>query len=376
MGSFASFVRRFRGGAHGTALVGLLLTSSAGAAGCEHTAARAAEPAAERVIPVTLTHVVRGPLKRSVRAAGVLKEKRELDLSFKVPGVVTRVLVDEGARVKQGQLLAVLDPTEVEAGSAQAQASAAQAQEAYEKAQRDLARARMLHDNQGIPKSRLDDAESAVVVAQNAVLVARASAASASFNLKHAQLLAPANGVIDVRMVEVGEIVAPGRPMLHFKSGMGSVVRVGLIDRDVLAVRPGQLAEVALDAQPAHPFHAQVTHIASSITPGVGTFEVELTPVDAKTSQTLPSGLSAKVTFVHEEEAFSLPVTALVDGDGDRASVYVVENARAKRVPIEIDGIEGERVALRSKLADGLAVVALGAGELSEGARVRVTGEQ
>lgn len=356
MGTFASTGRP---SALGLSIVLILLGVSA-LSGCKEPAARAAESRTEPVIPVTLTQVEKGPLKRSVRAAGVLREKRELDLSFKVPGVVSRVLVEEGARVKRGQLLALLDPTEVEAGHAQAQ-------EAYEKAERDLARAQSLHDNQGIPRSTLDDAHSAVVVA-------RASAASASFNLKHAQLVAPDNGVIDTRMVEVGEVVAPGLPVLHFKSGLGSIVSVGLIDRDVLLVRPGQTAQVTLDARPDAPFAARVTRMASSITPGVGTFEVELTPLDPKVSLALPSGLSAKVTFLREQEAYSLPLTSLVDGDGDRAFIYVVENERAKRVSVEIDGIEGERVALRKKLPDGLKVVALGAGELQEGARVRVSG--
>lgn len=333
-----------------------------GLSGCTQPPARAAESQPERMIPVTLTHVAKGPLRRTVRVAGVLKEKRELDLSFKVPGVVSRVLVEEGARVRAGQVLALLDPTEVEAGREQAQ-------EAYLKAERDLARAQQLHESKGIPKSSLDDAQSALVMA-------RAAVTTASFNLKHAQLIAPDTGVIDTRMVEVGEVVAPGVPVLRFKSGLGSVVRVGLIDRDLLAVKPGQLADVALDARPGAPFQARVTRIASSITPGLGTFEVELTPIDRQVSLSLPSGLSVKVSFAHEEEALSLPLTAIVDGDGEQAFVYVVQDARAKRVPIELDGIEGERVALRSKLAAELSVVALGAAELQDGARVRVTGEQ
>jgi multidrug efflux pump subunit AcrA (membrane-fusion protein) len=163
---------------------------------------------------------------------------------------------------------------------------------------------------------------------------------------------------------------------MHFKSGLGSVLHVGLIDREVLSVKAGQLAQVTLDARPNAPFDARVTRIASSITPGVGTFEVELTPVDRQASLALPSGLSAKVSFSREEEAWSLPLTALVDGDGDHAFVYTVQASRAKRIAVEIDGIEGDRVALRSKLAEGLPIVALGAAELQEGTRVRVAGEQ
>ncbi len=326
--------------------------------GCEQGAARAAEAASERVIPVTVTEVQRGPLQRTVRASGVLKEKRELDLAFKIPGIVSRVLVEEGARVKRGQLLAVLDPTEVEAG-------AAQAEETYLKTQRDLSRAQALHENQGIARSSLDDAQSAMVLA-------RASMQGAAFNLKHAQLVAPADGVIDRRLVEVGEVVAPSVPVLHFKSGLGSVVRVGLVDRDLVGVGLGDLGQVVLDARPEQPFAARVTRIASSITPATGTFEVELTPLDPRVAIALPSGLSAKVTFARVQECASLPQTSIVDGDGDRAFVFLVEGGRAKRVPIEVDGFEGERVALRTKLPEGVQVVAMGAAELREGAPVRV----
>ncbi len=326
--------------------------------GCERRAAGATAAASERVIPVTVTEVQQGPLQRSARAAGVLKEKRELDLAFKIPGIVSRVLVEEGARVKRGQLLAVLDPTEVEAG-------AAQAEETYLKAQRDLSRAQALHENQGIARSSLDDAQSAMVLA-------RASMQSAAFNLKHAQLVAPADGVIDRRLVEVGEVVAPSLPVLRFKSGLGSVVRVSLVDRDVVSMSLGDLGQVVLDARPEQPFAARVTRIASSITPATGTFEVELTPLEPRVAVALPSGLSAKVTFERARECASLPLTSIVDGDGDRAFVFLVEHGRARRIPIEIDGVEGERVALRTRLSQGVQVVATGAAELRDGAPVHV----
>src|SRR5687767_5556189 len=111
----------------------LAVLAASPALGACQSPARAAGPREERALPVLLSAVRREPVTHLVRAAGVLRAKRELDLSFKVGGVIQRVAVEEGARVKRGQLLCVLDPTELEAG-------ARSAGESLAKAQRDLAR--------------------------------------------------------------------------------------------------------------------------------------------------------------------------------------------------------------------------------------------
>jgi RND family efflux transporter MFP subunit len=325
---------------------------------CE-SPARAAGPREERAVPVLLSPVRREPVTHLVRAAGVLHAKRELDLSFKVGGVIQRVAVEEGAHVKRGQLLCLLDPTELEAGSRQANESLA-------KAERDMTRTRSLHEQNGVPRNMLEDAETALAVA-------RATEAGAAFNLKHTALYAPEDGVIDRRMVEVGEVVAPTRPVLHLKSVGGSVVRVNLVDRDALALALGDAAKVVLDARPDEPLGARVTRIAASATPGAGTFEIELSLAQTRA---LPSGLTAKVAFERAEPALSVPLTALVDGDGERAALFVVAEGRARRVPVRVLGIEGERALLGAGVAEYTQVVATGAAELRDGARVRVTGEE
>jgi RND family efflux transporter MFP subunit len=322
--------------------------------------ARAAGPREAPAVAVLLTTARREAVTHAVRAAGVLHAKRELDLSFKLGGVIRRVAVEEGAHVKRGQLLCVLDPTELEASSLQAS-------ESLVKAERDVARTRALHESNGVPRNMLEDAETAVALA-------RAGAAGAAFNLKHTVLYAPEDGVIDRRMIEVGEVVAATRPVMHFKSHGGSVVRVNLVDREALALKLGDAAQVVLDARPGETLRAKVTRIAASATPGAGTFEIELTLAEARAA--LPSGLTAKVAFERAEPALSLPLSALVDGDGEQAAVFVVAAGRATRVPVRVLGIEGERALLGPGLDEHARVAATGAAELREGARVRITGEE
>lgn len=322
--------------------------------------ARASERAqAAASIPVRVAEVERGTVDAPLRGSGTLGARHELDLAFKVGGVLSQVLVEAGARVRKGQLLAVVDATEL-------QAQLTSARQTLEKAERDAARVKALHERGSMP----------LVEAQNAATgleLARAAVESASFNVFHSRLVAPESGVIDRRLVSAGEVVAPGRPVFHLStSGGGPVARVNLTDHDILAVKLGDRAEVRLDARPDEPLRAHVTQIASMATPGVGTFAVELT-VDDPAAHTLPSGLTIKARIAHEEtDAVRVPVSALVEGRGREASVYVVDGDTARRVPVRLRRLAGDHALLASGEGVPDAVVASGASMLHDGALVRV----
>jgi RND family efflux transporter MFP subunit len=318
--------------------------------------------ASERVevaasIPVRLATVERGDLDLPLRASGTLGARHELDLSFKVGGVISQVLVEAGARVRKGQLLAVIDATELDA-------QLSSARQTLDKAERDNARVQSLHERGSMP----------LVEAQNAatgLALARAALETASFNVFHAKLVAPENGVIDRRLISAGEVVSPGRTVFHLStSGGGPVARVGLIDRDILAVKLGDRAEVTLDARPDRPMPAHVTQIASTSTPGVGTFAVELTIDDAE-ARALPTGLTVKTRIAHrEQDALRVAVSALVEGRGRDASVYTVVDGRARRVPVRVRMLAGDH-ALLADQAQLARVVVSGASMLYDGALVR-----
>ncbi|MFT3925666.1 MAG: efflux RND transporter periplasmic adaptor subunit [Myxococcales bacterium] len=327
--------------------------------GCGGSAVHAESKPDQELVAVTAQAIGHDPVTRIIRASGTLEPKREHTLSFKVGGVVAQVLVEEGKRVRQGQVLARLDATEVLAGESQAQ-------QGLQKAERDAARARTLRDQNGIARSMVDDAETALEVA-------RASAASAAFNLKHTELVAPSDGVVDRRMVEKGQIVGPGTPLFALSTADTKVVRVQLTDRDVLDLKLDDEAKVVLDARPELPLSARVTRIATLASPGAGTYEVELAVQD-ESARSLPGGLTAKVLFERiEHPRASVPLTALVGGQGDGSAVYVLEGDKVHLAPVRIAFISGEQVALVEGLEGAERVVSAGAEELSDGARVRLS---
>ncbi|MCP3141472.1 efflux RND transporter periplasmic adaptor subunit [Pyxidicoccus xibeiensis] len=339
-------------------------------AGCSGPASAAATPPGEALVRVRLAPVVTEEVARPVRASGTLAGKQEVRLSFKVGGVVQGVSADEGQKVKRGQVLAALDLSEIAP-------QVAQAREAREKAARDLARAKQLHADQVATLAQLEDATTGYEVADSAWK-------AAAFNQRQATILAPSDGRILKRMVEPGEVVAPGQPLFLFASTHGGwVVRVGLADRDVVRVKEGDAAEVTLDAYPGRTFRARVSEVASAATPGVGTAEVELaldmgTLPAGEAPPRLLSGLSAKaVVTPSERQALQLiPVEALLEGDGEVASVFTLDadgrTARRKRVRLAFLSSTDGRAALSEGPGSGARVITDGVAFLRDGQAVAV----
>ncbi len=330
------------------------------AAACGDGHAAAPSGGADAAIPVRTAAVGRGPVQRPVHAAGTVAAKDEWELAFKVGGLVGGMNVQQGDRIRKGQILATLDSTEVAA-------AVRQARERFAKARRDGERARFLRASGSIARVAAEDAETAAAVSAAAL-------ESAEFDLRNATLVAPDDGWVDRRLAEPGEVVAAGHAVLHVSGvGRGFVVRVNVPGRDVLGLAPGDAAAVTLDAWPAEPIPARITEIARSAARGTGTYQVELLLDRGRAPRGLLAGLTGKVDIertVHA--AVSVPLSALLEGDGASGAVFVVDGERARRVQVRVAFLQGGLAVLAAGL-DGIdRVVTDGATRLADGARVHL----
>ncbi len=314
--------------------------------------------------PVHVAPLTSAALGDSVHAVGLLTPKDEARLSFKVGGVVESVRVEEGTRVKAGQLLAVLKQAEIEA-------AVEQSRQAADKAARDLARAQALYADGVATLEQVQDLSTAAHVAA-------AARRSAEFNASYARIVAPAAGVVLRKLAEANELVQAGQPVLVLGgAGRGWIVRLGLADRDAVRVHTGDTARVTFDAWPERVYAGRVSNVASSADAATGTFaiEVQVEPADAGFVQ----GLVAKVTLSPENRRVVniLPLQALVEANGNEASVFVLERARhvVRRVTIHIGRMSGGEVEVLGGLAPGAEVVIDGAAFLENGEAVRIAAD-
>lgn len=333
------------------ALAAVVVAACSGASG--KTPPDRAAATAVRVAAVT-----RDVLAQPVIATGMLGPKEEIGLSFKIGGVVARVLVDAGAAVAAGDTLAALDLSEIDAAVARAQSAA-------DKAERDFARAKRLYADSVVTLSQLQDAETGVTAA-------KADLETACFNRRYAVIVAPAAGVILRRQTEPGELIAPGSSVFVLGStARGVVLRVGLADRDVVRVQRRDSAVVRFDALPDREFAGQISEIGVAADPMTGTYRVE---VRLPGTATLASGLvgQAEIRPRAGRPVILVPVEALLEADGGRGTVFVLADGRAQRREITIAFLAGDRVAVSGGLDGVTQVITEGAAYLEDNQAVTV----
>jgi RND family efflux transporter MFP subunit len=333
-----------------------LVTIAALLAGC----GRHDPPEAPRPTPVRIQHASQGPAVPPIDTNGIVVTKHEMRLSFKVGGLVRRIYVQQGETVKQGQRLAEIELTEVNA-------QVEQAHQLADKAQRDLKRGENLYADQVISLEQLQDLRTQAAMAA-------ASYQSAQFNQGYSVIVAPHDGVVLRKLVEERELVPAGAPVLLFgESNRGFVVRAALADREIVNVKLGDKGEIRMDAFPGQAMIGTVVEVASAAEERSGMFPVEVR-FDAPPPR-LVSGLVARLRLTPESSAPPLtyvPMAALVEGDGDRASVFVLQGDKAQKRNVRVAFITADSIALESGLNVGEAVITDGALYLENGEAVEV----
>jgi len=268
--------------------------------------------------------------------------------------------VQEGDVVKKGQRLAEIELTEVGA-------QVEQARQLADKAERDLKRGENLYADEVVSLEQLQDLRTQAALA-------RAQYQSAQFNLGYSVISAPRDGRVLRKLAEERELVPAGAPVLVFgESDRGYVVRAALADREIVNVKIGDKGNIRMDAFPGQTMAGTVVEIASAADERSGMFPIEV-QFDSPPPR-LVSGLVARLRLAPTSEAPALtyvPMAALVEGDGDRASVFVVDGGKARRRDVRVAFITADSIAVEIGIASGEAVVTDGALFLENGESVEI----
>lgn len=312
-------------------------------------------------IPVQTVAIQQKNIALPIHASGILTSSAEQRLSFKIGGIIRKIYVDEGDVVKPGQLLAVLDKTEIDA-------QVAQAQQGLTKTERDLARVEGLYK----------DSSATLELLQNATTgrdVAKETARIAAFNQQYAEIRATRGGKIIKKLVNEGEITGPGMPaFVLFETGVDDwVVKINVSDRDWARLSVGMPAKVNMDAYPETVFNGKVKELAPAADPQNGLYPVEihLSPLGRR----FAPGLFAQVEITPPQaRAYTVvPIEALVEGDGKQAFVFALQadGRSVRKAPVQVAFIEGASVMIASGLDGVSEVVTTGAPYLTERKKIR-----
>lgn len=319
-------------------------------------------PAAAQAQPVRVISAGSDSRAAVETATGLVGSQEETRLGFKTGGLISRINVEAGTRIRQGQVLAALDTTEIDA-------QVRQASESLAKARRDVDRAEQLFRKGVIAEQVAQDARTQVALGE-------ATLSAARFNRQHAAIIAPASGVVLQRLAEPREVAAPGAPVLVVsRDDLGWVLRVGLNDKAATRVRVGDPAQIRLMAYPEQLIDTVVKEIGAASDPRTGTVSVSLSLPQRKDLRLIAGQVGEAVIQPRSTsgQRITVPLGAILEGNGDQATVYVVgSDSKAARRAVTVGQIQEDRVEVVSGLRAGERVVSEGAAWLNPGAPVRI----
>lgn len=304
---------------------------------------------------VTAATVVETALPMTVDASGTIAAWQEVPVGSEAGGLeAVQVLVDEGAYVRQGQLLVKLNDRLLRAQVASAQATVNQNNAA-------LARARELHAKGYLAKAALDTA-----IANQAT--AAAGLAEARARLDQTNIRAPVSGLITARTVVKGQIVTAGSELFRLVRQAEIELNAQVPQAELALVRPGQSAAITGDQQP--PTTGRVRLVTPQVDPQT---RLGLARITLPNSSGYRPGDFARASInVGAQPAMVVPQGAIVFRVS-QPGVYVIgADNKVKFTPVTT-GLRKDGLVAVTGVRPGQRVVVSGAGFLAENALVKVT---
>jgi len=305
--------------------------------------------------------------------AGEVRARTESALSFRVGGKIISRAVNVGDVVKAGQVLARLDPTDLQLGDAAALAQVAAAQAQFNVAKSDLDRVRGLFDKTYASQGELDRFTTQFEAAKAQLEAAKAQRDQIANQARYSSLSADADGVVMAVLAEAGQVVAPGQPVVQVARAGALEVAAAIPEDRINTVREGMAVQVSLWAGDGQQLPATVREVSSAADPLTRTYALRAAVTNPPPGMKLRMTASVTIPVEGLPKLIHLPASAMVT-QGGKAGVWVVagETNTVQFRAVEFVGVERNEVLVAGGLKPGEVIATAGAGYLREGQKVRV----
>ncbi len=331
----------------------------------------------EKIEPGNVESSKKGPVKAPVASAkiisrpffyesvGTVSAEIVSTVSSKLMGTVINVFFREGDHVNRGDRLAVIDDRQVSAMLRQSKAVLAEARRAEGAASAAAGHAKatytryqnLIKDGSASPQefdeieSNYQQAQARLAAAKQRVKQAEASLSSAVVGANDAVIVSPYDGTIRAKMVDVGDLATPGKPMFTLEKRGGNIVELLLPERYIHALDVNQEVTVSVSALNDRAFTGKVQEIFPAADAKSRSFLVK---VRISADQALRSGMFARVSIpIGKTGLILIPVTAVIHS-GQLTGIYIVNDTQtAKFRLIRIGRTFGEFIEVLSGLKEG-----------------------
>jgi RND family efflux transporter MFP subunit len=319
-------------------------------------------------------------------ATGYTYARDRAAVGSRVIGRVVELKVEEGDRVRRGDVIAVLDSADIRASVEQIRAEVRESQARLADARRELARQEKLREAGVTAQAELDSARTAADVAVAQLGTAQARLRSQEAQLAYTVIRSPLGGVVIEKNVEVGEMVAPGG--FTSQQSTGAIVRIAdpasleveadINESYINRLKIGQPASIQVDAVPDRTYQGKLRQIIPTADRQKAVVQVKVT-IDDPDERLVPD-MSSTVTFLENgvdrsalkaEPRIYVAREAVRNQDG-ASTVFLIEGDHVKATAVQLGPESEGRFEVVSGLKGGEALVRNVPADLKDGQRVRV----
>jgi RND family efflux transporter MFP subunit len=345
----------------------------------------------------TVSELYPSQMLSELSASGYVVAQRKAAVASKITSRLVELSVEEGSRVKEGQVIARLENKDVLAAKDQAEANLRLSQANLESAKAQLEEATKTYDRYKqlvaggyVARADYDTAEAAyqraeagVAVAEASVNASAAAVEAAKVAIDYTLIRAPFDAVVLTKDADVGDIITPLGAASNAKAAVVTIadmkslqVEADVSETNLSMVKVGQPCEIQLDALPGSRFRGLVHMIVPTADRTKATVMVKVRFID-KDSRILPQ-MRAKVSFLSrpvqkgEDKPRTVVNPSAVVTNGGKSAVFVVEENRVKETPVTLGASLGDTVEVLGGVKPGERIVLKPPKRLKEGSRIKI----
>ena len=309
-------------------------------------------------VPVEVATASRSEVTAAFQGTANLVAEAESEVVTKTSGVVLKIHVEEGDRVKAGQVLAELDSDRQRLSLRQSQTNLAKLENDFKRQSEMISRKLISQDVYDRSKFDIDTQRAAVDMMK--------------LDLSYTQIRAPIDGVVSKRNVKLGNLIQHNQPLFKIDDFDPLEATVNVPEREMRLIAAKQPVQMLVDALPDAVFTGTVGRVSPVVDAGTGTFRVVAQFKDE--TGRLRSGMFGRVRIIYDQRADALvvPRAALVGDDKDASVFVVAKNDTVAKRKVKLGYADGGKVEVIEGLTEGERVVTLGQAALRDGAEVTV----
>ncbi|KQV66302.1 efflux RND transporter periplasmic adaptor subunit [Rhizobium sp. Root1220] len=334
------------------------------------------EETKEILRPVKVVEIAKAGDTRAIDYSGAVKSRVEMNLGFRVAGKITERLVNIGDRVKPGDLVARMDPTDYELAVKTAEANLAAAEKGVATADLANKRARQLFDKSVTAKSQMEQASLSYDQAVSTRDAAASSLDQTKNQVTYTELRADQAGIVTAISADAGTVVAAGTPVAAVALDGEKEVQIAVPENDIAEFKPAKAVKASFWSDSKLVLDGKVREVSGSADAQSRTFAVRVSlPNDDRVLLGMTATIEAEVSNAKTHVA--IPLAALAERDGKKIVWVVDRDAQTVHArDITVGDFTGNGVNVSDGLKTGDLVVSAGTQFMTENLKVKLPDQQ